>query len=36
MSKSKHVESKNVENKNVESKCRKLEYEYVSGLEINV
>ena len=36
MSKSKNVESKNVENKNVESKCRKLEYKYVSGLEINV
>ena len=41
MSKSKNVETKNVENKisknkNVESKCRELEYEYVSGLEINV
>ena len=27
---------KTSKNKNVESKCQKLEYEYVSGLEINV
>ena len=36
MSKSQNVENKIPKNKNVESKCRKLEYEYVSGLEINV
>ena len=36
MSKVKVSKIKISKNKNVESKCRKLEYEYVSGLEINV
>ena len=36
MSKVKMSKIKISKNKNAESKCRKLEYEYVSGLEINI
>ena len=36
MSKVKMSKIKISKNKNLESKCRKVEYEYVSGLEISV
>ena len=36
MSKVKKSKIKISKTKNVESKCRKLEYVYISGLEINV